>query len=416
MYDVYLKKIDIESVRHLKDISVDICDNKRKHLIITGKNGSGKTSLLDALARQLDYLSFQNDIVSTGNASTALNWELYRLNSKDETDSQLFGAQDHLKEDEGKYMIVKAGLSLYLSVPKEGMQSHFKRGEYVLAYYQANRRFDAAIPKHVEKVGFKDNYGIRETPRNEFVKYILDLKMTEALARMSGKTVRAESIKKWFMNFENLLRQILGDNSVKLDFDEETFAFSIHQDGRIPFSFLELSDGYAAILDIVVDLMVRMEKHTEGRPDFDLPGIVLIDEIETHLHLELQRYVMAFLTNLFPNIQFIISTHSPFVLSSVQNATVFDLENKTIVNNGLTDLPYDGIVRGYFKVDDLSNELRSKYERYKELVVKDILTDNDMEEIAGLEMYLDEIPDYLALGISTEYRRLKADFESREDL
>ena len=64
----------------------------------------------------------------------------------------------------------------------------------------------------------------------------------------------------------------------------------------------ELSDGYAAILDIVVDLMVRMEKHLNEGLKFDLPGIVLIDEIETHLHLEMQKNVLGFLENVFPNI------------------------------------------------------------------------------------------------------------------
>ena len=95
---------------------------------------------------------------------------------------------------------------------------------------------------------------------------------------------------------------------------------------------------------------------------------------------------------------------------------IYDLENNTLVENGLTSLPYDGIVRGYFEVDDLSKVLRSKYDRYRELTGKQELSDEEIEEIAGLELYLDEIPDYLALGITTEYKRLKAEFEKREDL
>ena len=97
---------------------------------------------------------------------------------------------------------------------------------------------------------------------------------------------------------------IFEDDSVQLHFDEDTFAFTIHQEGREPFDFQELSDGYAAVLDIVVDLLVRMEKHLNGGITFDMPGIVLIDEIETHLHLELQKKVMGFLISVFPNIQF----------------------------------------------------------------------------------------------------------------
>ena len=71
--------------------------------------------------------------------------------------------------------------------------------------------------------------------------------------------------------------------------------------------------------------------------------IVLIDEIETHLHLELQKLILPMLTELFPNIQFIVSTHSPFVINSIENATIFDLEKKTLVPNGLGNIPYTWI-------------------------------------------------------------------------
>ena len=150
--------------------------------------------------------------------------------------------------------------------------------------------------------------------------------------------------------------------------------------------------------------------------EFDLPGIVLIDEIETHLHLELQKQIMHILTCLFPNIQFIVSTHSPFVLNSLDNVVIYDLENHIIVENGLSDVPYDGIVKGYFQVDTLSDTLKNKFQQYKTLVQKPELTDDDFEKIAELEMFLDEIPDYLALDITTEYQQLKEELTQREDI
>lgn len=102
--------------------------------------------------------------------------------------------------------------------------------------------------------------------------------------------------------------------------------------------------------------------------------------------------------------------------SSLENALIYDLENGITVENGLSDIPYAGIVEGYFEASTLSDSLAEKYERYKELVNKEDLTDDDFEEIAGLELYLNEIPDYLALDITTEYQRLKLQFESREDV
>ena len=169
-------------------------------------------------------------------------------------------------------------------------------------------------------------------------------------------------------------------------------------------------------MDIVLDLMIRMVKKKGRIFEFDLPGIVLIDEIETHLHLELQKQIMHILTCLFPNIQFIVSTHSPFVLNSLDNVVIYDLENHIVVENGLSDVPYDGIVKGYFQVDTLSDTLKNKFQQYKTLVQKPELTDDDFEKIAELEMFLDEIPDYLALGITTEYQQLKEELAQREDI
>ena len=122
-----------------------------------------------------------------------------------------------------------------------------------------------------------------------------------------------------------------------------------------------LSSGFAAVLDIVLDIIVRMEKATNSSFDFNVPGIVLIDEIETHLHLEMQKTILELLTTIFPNVQFIISTHSPFILNSLENVVIYDLENNVMVENGLANVPYGGIVEGYFKANIMSNKLKEKY-------------------------------------------------------
>lgn len=287
---------------------------------------------------------------------------------------------------------------------------------YILAYYKADRVFQAEQPRHVEKVQLKDSYELTEFPRTEFVKYLLDLKMTEALARTGNKTEKADEIHAWFVQLDQLLKQIFDDETVMVEFDEDTFEFHILQQGKEPFDFHTLSGGYQAVLDIVLDIMMRMQHQTKRSFDFKLPGIVLIDEIETHLHLELQRNILPFLTNFFPNIQFVVTSHSPFVLSSISNTVIYDLENQTLVEHGLGNVPYEGVVEGYFKVDKLSETLREKFDRYKDLVHKENLSDDEMSEIAELEFYLDEVPDYLAIGITTEYQKMKVEFMNREDI
>lgn len=378
MEQIFINNIHIDKVRHLSGIDIPVTKaGNMRHLILTGKNGSGKTSLLQALR---DYL----EAASTGDYPIALK---------------------------------SNGLVVTFNVSEENLQSRFENGKYVLAYYSASRAFSAEEPKSIEKVKLKTTYGIDESPRNKFLKYMLDQKMVQALALSDGNKEKAKTLQKWFDQIQNILRQIYEDDSIELKFDEDTFQFIIYEKGREPFDFNEASDGFSAILDIVVDLMMRLQGQSAKRLlKYDKPGIVLIDEIENHLHLQMQRNVLKFLTELFPNVQFIVSTHSPFVLNSIDNVTIYDLENQTLVEDGLTNVSYSGIVDGYFQAQQLSDELTSKFTRYKEIVNKKKLEEEDFQEASYLEIYLDEIPDYLSLDIATEYKKLKLEFHSREDI
>ena len=59
------------------------------------------------------------------------------------------------------------------------------------------------------------------------------------------------------------------------------------------------------------------------------------------------------------------------MINSAENTVIYDLESKALVSGGLTNLPYEGIVEGYFGVDTLSEELQRKFYEYKALVVSD---------------------------------------------
>ena len=413
MDQIFITDIKINQVRHLKNIEIPLSKDRMKHLIITGKNGSGKTSLLDALA------VFLNSVTSSREPMESIetlkirikNLQSYIEQGREKYEIDL--KRERVKRCEYRIETTSGGVILDMNVSLYDILPLFSQGKFVTAYYKADRIFKAQIPQHVEKVALKKDYSIKETPRQDFVKYLLDLKMTQALAVTGGKK---DQIAAWFQNFDNLLKRIFDDDSVELVFDEETFQFTIHMEGRDPFDFNELSSGYAAVLDIVVDLIIRMESQTERRFDFSVAGIVLIDEIETHLHLELQRKILDLLTSIFPNIQFIMSTHSLFIINSVDNAVIYDLEKKLLVKDGLSDVPYTGIVEGYFNANEMSVLLQKKFDRYKELANKEKLTEEDFDEIAELEMYLNEVPDYLALNLTTEYQRLKEGLRSREDI
>ena len=415
MKNIFVSNIIIENVRHLKNIDITLSKNEVKHLIFTGKNGSGKTSVLDALSYYLDLLTISNRADETQMRLQEYKSSLERLRQQDVGNS-LIAEENNLTRYGNNQITIKSGISVEFNEPAEKFRHCFEKGQFIVAYYKADRIFKADIPKHVEKVNLKGNYSINEEPRQVFVKYLLDLKVTEALARSNGNTQRAGSINNWFIKFQELVKRIFDDESLELIFEEDTFKFYIKEKNRELFDFNTLSSGLAGVLDIVVDIIVRMEKATNKPFEFNLPGIVLIDEIEAHLHIELQKCVLELLTSVFPNIQFIVSTYSPFILNSLDNVVIYDLDNNITVKDGLSNVPYEAIVEGYFKTDSMSNLLKKKYNRYKELVIKQDLTDDDFEEIADLEVFLNEIPDYLALNITTEYQRLKTEFENREDI
>ena len=415
----YITELGIKSVRHLKDIDISLCSSGNtglKHLMLTGKNGSGKTSVLDALSRYLDmicrdksYFTYLHNL-KTNQESLEI---FVNSHVKQETIDQL---KANIRNAESMLDQKRQGLDIAFNCDPKLLHDRFEAGEFVLAYFRDNRIFDATVPKHVEKVQIKERYAISEDPRKDFIKYLVDKKVSQSLYQTKNELERAKALENWFTSFEALLRNIFEDPTLILDFDVDTFQFKIREKNREPFDFNSMSAGYAAILDIVVSIIMRMEARTNGRFEFDMPGIVLIDELETHLHYELQKKVLPFLCSVFPNIQFVVSTHSAFILNSIDNAVIYDLENRTLVKNGLSDVPYEGIIKGYFDVSTMSRELQEKFERYKALVGKNILSDDDLAEIARLSIALDEIPDYLSPELAAEYQRLKTEFNRREDL
>lgn len=417
MSQVFINKIHIDEVRHLHDLDIEVSPktegSKLTHIIFTGKNGSGKTSLLDAIAGYLESVSHGNFPSEATRYVEMDKANLQRQQSSGASKKELYETEKRLGSHRSRYESSRHGIDLSFNVDEADVYACFERGELVLAYFGAQRAFSADVPRTIEKVAFKDHYDIHETPRSLFIKYLLDLKMTQALAATGGRQARADEIQRWFDRLQRILRDIYEDETLTIEFDEDTYRFSINERGRDPFDFNEASDGFSAVLDIVVGLMLRMAGENGRSTAFDLPGIALIDEVENHLHLSLQKRIIPYLSELFPNVQFVVTTHSPFVLSSVNNAVVYDLENKVLLADGLSDSTYESIVEGYFNMDGLSVELRKKYDRYLELADKKTLTPEELIEVSELEMYLDEIPDYLALGVATEYKRRKLELHAR---
>jgi len=91
-------------------------------------------------------------------------------------------------------------------------------------------------------------------------------------------------------------------------------------------SIYNLSTGYRAILSMIMELAYRASVLNPTMQDFsELEGVVLIDEIDAHLHPKWQWKILDAIRQVFPRVQFIIATHSPIVISSVKDARIIKL-------------------------------------------------------------------------------------------
>ena len=360
----FIKNIHINKLFHLNDIDIPIADEKCPHLIITGKNGSGKTVLLNAIS---DFLNIIKN--------------------------------DKSAEDENLYGRVDVQSDLLVSIIEK-----YNKGEFVIAFYQADRKVKMSEPKNPTKPVYNKKGDVKETATSQFLNFLSDLKIQEALARNEKQTKDADEINVWFEDFEGMLRQIYQDDNLCLEFNYRDYSFKICTEGK-KFKFTEVSDGFAAVLDIVADLILKMQDDNSLTRSYQKEGIVLIDEIETHLHLALQKVIMPLLTKVFPNIQFIITTHSPFVLSSMPNAVAYDLEHQEVLDN-LTEYSYESLAEGYFGVRTQSSYAEMQLETFKKLLAKEELSDADKVEIKQLKSDFEKITEVVSPLIVGEFRQI----------
>ena len=129
-------------------------------------------------------------------------------------------------------------------------------------------------------------------------------------------------------------------------------------------------------------------------------GIVLIDELETHLHIELQKKILPFLTEFFPRIQFIVTTHSPYILNSISNAKAYDLERHVELEH-LSAFSSEDLAEGYFEADAYSDELKEQLERYEVLCFKENVTEEESAERAKLRSGLKQLSSEIS-GVAKE--------------
>lgn len=362
--DIFLTEIKIQHVRHLHDITIPLSKTERKNLILTGENGSGKSSVLEALREPLDL-------------AQGILFDMPEINYH----------RERLPEN------MRAEVTW--NVPPETVRE--------------SSLVTINIPDD-RKLGDEGNSAL------DLESILLNMKESQKKYEAEGDDESAGQIEAFFRRFQSMLRELYENSTLNLKYHKETKTqkphFTIQMEGREPFDFDTLARGYSAILEPIGVLMglalITIEKDG-GRDYFDFrrPCVALIDEIDAHLHLSLQKRIFPILTKLFPHVQFVVTTHSPFVLASAKNTVVYDLKHKTPAADGLSDVSYSGIVEGYFKIDEMSEKLERELDDYRALAAKNEWTVQDYMDAERLERDLDAVPGFLAGAWKTEFVSLR---------
>lgn len=401
---IYINEITIHRLLDKSNLKIQAQDDgKLHHFILTGPNGAGKTTLFNAIAKSIDEM-FKD---------THFNFSDFKKNlgllegflAKAKQEGKIEDIEQYRKRCD--YLKTKCD-DLWGTVELAGLNypeifSMVRNHKYVIAFFGAERLSHFIQVKSPVKPDLTQKE-LKKSKTEEFIKFLVDLKFQQSMANNEGCKDDVENIAKWFEGFENILKRLFGDDALKLSFDYKNYVFYIEKtDGRFPLT--DLSDGYSSALDIVADIILKMQDGVNVVRTYDVPGMVFIDEIETHLHLKLQREILPLLTSIFPKIQFVVTTHSPFVLSSVENAVVYDLKNQETITD-LSDYSYEIITEGYFGVKTESDKLRRNIDRLKGLLEKKSRTSIEEDDKNRLVKSFDSLPDMVAPEIKAQYHEL----------
>ncbi len=353
--------------------------------VLIGENGTGKTSILDAVAVALGVWLERVPDSLLANSRRRLTKNEKRLTATQQGDRMQFQrVLDTMSVLATGTILDRVGVSWGQSLPvgktnvsnavsKEVMTliwsayERIGRGEQVLlpviCYYGAGRAWLAHNERNKAKA--KSN-----GPANRW----------EAFYDCLNERIRVADLAHWFQGehiamgnrqgryrpgFEVVRRAVLacvpGADGIWYDSDSEEIALSISGN---PQPFGNLSAGQRVMLALVADLAIRMVTQNNflvpanvlGPEDEPLPrvlaqtpGVVLIDELDVHLHPKWQRGVVEALRGVFPRLQFISTTHSPFIVQSLREDELINLQGQSVPQLG--NLSVEQIASGLMGVE-----------------------------------------------------------------
>ncbi len=333
-----IKKLNLKNIATFKEGEIDFIGNnnnpeKPPITIITGENGTGKTIILDAIRGLLlgQFNNIERNIVRDENDFFIKGDFLIPqiLNKRLQFTDISINTQKIKKN---------AFITLNLSIGRKLARPTKEKTYWITNYWTSGLS--------------NDSFNIKSLVAPKAENYLLNslngiqsnVEVTQLICFFDYlRSSMSESERELGEFLYNLLKKIMKLSLIDGEFkyvERQTLTPIIHQTGG-DISLDKLSSGNLYLIQRLISLLGQMYSvHILNNTKIDelcnVPGLLLIDEAENHLHPKWQKTFLNSVTNIFPNLQIIVTTHSPFIVSSVKNANVYvckSMEDHSIIEN-----------------------------------------------------------------------------------
>lgn len=428
-----IKRLKLSNIGRFTDLDIAFAPTEThscKVTVLVGNNGSGKSTVLDALATLLSWQVAK--IRSERGAGNKLNAGLISngrsFGAMELTVSERFpfdgsGSLEQFswtvafavsgRKSEAHNAFVKLGLLAdgYRTLLTQNLGASLP----LLVSYPVSRSYVEVSLKASANPGFDQMDGYQDAIGRgvSFRKFFEWFREREDRENEDGVSVDALNRHKEMYGADSNGAKLLSDlyeasrdrqlNSVRKaisafmpGFDnlrvrrKPRLHMAVDKDGKT-LDIDQLSQGELATMAMVGDIASRLALLN---PNLENPleglGAILIDEIDLHLHPKWQRSVIARLTSTFPNCQFVLTTHSPLVISDVKEVLVYVLDNDGVhEQDSLYGLDANQVLLSVMNTDVRNSKVQADLDR-----IQSLLLSGQLEEAKSLYQTLsEELPE-----------------------
>ena len=406
-------KIRLKNFRKFEEAAIPF---HPKFNLLVGENGSGKTAILEALAIVFEGLAYQYNRLLKHNAENEKEKHSYRidLNDIELTPSRITNDRRIISRDGMRYVDQNFPheLQVEISTQDDTNVTHVSRQVFSLTetrgyrWKTENEREQIHLTKKNESIVYPClvYYNISRAKKLEESPTQMRLSLsTDGYTNCWTGEFSDILLKEWFLNREitavqdgaipefeavrkAIVQAIPGCQNVQFRVSHNSLIIEMKDGTILPFHYL--SDGYRNMLSVVADIahrMARLNPHLGDDVLAETPGVVLIDELDLHLHPQWQRIIAGKLREIFPKVQFIATTHSPQIINHVKPECICILHDG---ENGFECMPpgesygqtVDAILTGIMGVqtvrpDEIGMKLDLLFEKIERLQLEDAKED-----------------------------------------